>query len=448
MPGLPALLLLTCCLELLDGAPSATPQSPRSASVTAQGDKFPDSSEVTRSWSDSPSEKPASHYQSSSGVKGQSLPTQSSFHQTETPSFILDLQRLSEVNLSSENPNIQVTIEVGPDSQTEFELDLSDSRTDWTDTEWVSQHELFWPLFWEYNDLSEGEVITPETNPENAGDYSSQYEWEDNVLSGVGGNIESHAPTGNNWLPEDKYQYDYEEEDWSPWSPCSATCGSPSQKRTRSCGYSCTATESRICDLPLCPGEEPTENWTPGWVTTANTGTPAPNSDSCDRWLTCKSDFLSGYLHRVLTELPNCPCSYPSEAVYSSLTLRDDSLGRSFRWRDASGGRERLDIYNPGATFCLRSLLSRDSSSLGAQHCCYDQSMRLLTRGRGAGTPNLISADFSPELHYKADVLPWILCKGDWSRIHALRPPNNGRACQENPPEEEYLSQLQEAREY
>ncbi|CAH2328456.1 Hypothetical predicted protein [Pelobates cultripes] len=387
MPGISTLLLITCYLELLRGAPTALQQSPQGVGT---------SESVT---TESTLSKRPSNYQSTlPGFKGQFLPTQSSSG-AETSSFILDLQSLSEANLSSENPNIQVTIEVDPNSQTEFELDLSDSRTDWTDTNWASQHELFWPLFWEYNDVAEEGILVPATvDPENVGDYSSQYDWEDNVLSGVEGESDQH-PTGNNWISEDKYQY----------------------------------------------GETQTESW----VTMTDAGTPPSSSaDNCDRWLTCKSDFLTGYLHRVLTELPSCPCSYPSEAVYSSLTLRDEALGRSFRWRDASGGRERLDIYNPGATFCLRSLLSRDSSSLGAQHCCYDQSMRLLTRGRGAGTPNLISADFSPELHYKADVLPWILCKGDWSRIHSVRPPNTGRACPQNPSEEEYLAQLQEAREY
>lgn len=44
------------------------------------------------------------------------------------------------------------------------------------------------------------------------------------------------------------------EGDWSPWSLCSVTCGSGNQKRTRSCGYACTATESRTCDWPNCPG--------------------------------------------------------------------------------------------------------------------------------------------------------------------------------------------------
>lgn len=44
------------------------------------------------------------------------------------------------------------------------------------------------------------------------------------------------------------------EGDWSSWSACSVTCGNGNQKRTRSCGYACTATESRTCDMPNCPG--------------------------------------------------------------------------------------------------------------------------------------------------------------------------------------------------
>lgn len=48
---------------------------------------------------------------------------------------------------------------------------------------------------------------------------------------------------------------DYEEDEWSDWSPCSSTCGHGTQKRVRSCGYACTATESRTCELQRCPGE-------------------------------------------------------------------------------------------------------------------------------------------------------------------------------------------------
>lgn len=170
--------------------------------------------------------------------------------------------------------------------------------------------------------------------------------------------------------------------------------------------------------------------------------------DHCEKWLSCKSDFLAKYLSQMLQDLPSCPCTYPLDAAHTDVSLQDTRKGRRFRWRDASGPAERLDVYQPTARFCLRSLLSRDSGTLAAQHCCYDSGHQLLTRGKGAGTPDLISTQFSPELHFKLDTLPWILCKGDWSRYHSVRPPNNGQACADNPSEEEYLAQLQEAREY
>lgn len=170
--------------------------------------------------------------------------------------------------------------------------------------------------------------------------------------------------------------------------------------------------------------------------------------DSCEKWLNCKSEFLQRYLHQVLSELPSCPCSYPSEVAYTVVSIYDESHGRQFRWRDASSPKERLDIYKPSARSCIRSALSSDSSTLAAQHCCYDDRGRLITRGKGAGTPNLISTEFSPELHFKVDVLPWILCKGDWSRFHAVRPPNNGLSCPENPHEDVFMNELEEAREY
>lgn len=170
--------------------------------------------------------------------------------------------------------------------------------------------------------------------------------------------------------------------------------------------------------------------------------------DSCEKWLNCKSDFLQRYIHKMLSELPNCPCSYPSEVTYTVVSLYDETRGRQFRWRDASGIKERLDIYKPTARSCIRSALSGDLSTLAAQHCCYDHRGLLITRGKGAGTPNLISTEFSPELHFKVDVLPWILCRGDWSRFHAVRPPNNGLSCPENPHEDVFMNELEEAREY
>ncbi|KFU86875.1 Isthmin-2, partial [Chaetura pelagica] len=372
---------------------------------------------------------------------------------------------LANVDLSAQNPNIQVTIEVVADPQAEMEMDLlKETSNDWslTSPEWLSHKDLFWPLFWEYTDPAEEEEDEEEDDDDNLNvgdkedeeeeDYTAEYEEEESMLSGVGGDWDQRWPRQKNWIFKEKYDYDYEdEEEWSPWSPCSITCGSGNQKRTRSCGYACTATESRTCDLPRCPGAEgemvfPTEEVP---FKSDNT-TELFNSevDSCEKWLNCKSDFLTKYLSKVLTDLPSCPCSYPLEAVYSAVNLRDEQQGKSFRWRDASGPKERLDIYKPTARFCLRSMLSLDSTTLAAQHCCYDEHTHLITRGKGAGVPNLISTEFSPELHYKVDMLPWILCKGDWSRYHAVRPPNNGRQCADNPAEEEYLSQLQEAKEY
>lgn len=363
-------------------------------------------------------------------------------HEDPAP-FILDIRNFPELanaDMGSQNPNIQVTIEVVDDTQpqTEVEMDLAKEgqRNDWSvsSSEWASSHrKLFWPLFWEYPERLENGLREEERD--------LSYDLEEPVLSGVGGDW------GSNWSKEWRDNYEYEEE-WSDWAPCSVSCGHGTQKRTRSCGYACLATESRTCELQSCTVTMmPTTDTTP--LPTANsTESLDTNVDSCEKWLSCKNDFLQKYLHQVLTELPSCPCSYPSEAVYSAVNIQDAKLHKTYRWRDASGPKERLDIYKPSARFCIRSMLSYDSTTLAAQHCCYDEQMRLITRGKGAGAPNLISTEFSPELHYKVDVLPWILCKGDWSRFHSVRPPNNGLECPQNPNEEVFQIELQEAKEY
>ncbi|XP_036062114.1 isthmin-2 isoform X2 [Onychomys torridus] len=362
--------------------------------------------------------------------------------------LLLELQKLpglANTDLSAPNPNIQVTIEVVQDPQAEVEMDLPPEPSSvWPlhAPSWWPTRELFWPLFWGYQEGEEGDPGLKDTAPGEVGEeeekgYAVEYGDGENQEGSEEEEEEeepwSSGATDNwdyGWLgPQDFTEpdsYDYEpQEEWSSWSPCSGSCSSGSQQRTRPCGYACTATESRVCDLAPCP-----------------------DVDSCEKWLNCKSEFLARYLSQVLQDLPSCPCAYPLEAVYRAVSLRDEHQGRSFQWRDASGPRERLDIYQPTARFCLRSMLSGKSSTLAAQHCCYDAGSRLLTRGKGAGAPDLVSTDFSPELHFKVDRLPWILCKGDWSRYHTVRPPNNGRACADNPPEEEYLAQLQEAKEY
>ncbi|KAL0969846.1 hypothetical protein UPYG_G00233120 [Umbra pygmaea] len=380
--------------------------------------------------------------------------------------FILDIRNFPELanaDLGSHNPNIQVTIEVVEDPQTEMEMDLAKEggeggRKDWSlsSEEWLGNKKLFWPLFWDYPDQAETDSepsgkASLEEPEQPTDDYN--YDLEEAVLSGTGGiGARVGVGWGSRWSGnkrwDSKDNYEYEEEEWSDWSPCSVTCGHGNQKRFRSCGYACTATESRTCDLNRCPDDLLAVTDMMPLEVTNGTDPLATNVDSCEKWLSCKNDFLQKYLHQVVTELPSCPCTYPSEAVYSAVNIFDKTLRKTYRWRDASGPKERLDIYKPSARFCARSMLSVESTTLAAQHCCYDEHMKLITRGKGAGTPNLISTEFSPELHHKVDVLPWILCKGDWSRFHTVRPPNNGMQCLDNPKEEVYQVELEEAREY
>ncbi|KAM7027257.1 isthmin-1 [Passerculus sandwichensis] len=364
-------------------------------------------------------------------------------------SFLLDLPNfpdLSKADINGQNPNIQVTIEVvdSPDPEPDKELQKEGSRPSWPapSPDWRS----WWHRSSTLTRMSSGDQ-----------DYKYDSTTEDsNFLNPLGG-WESHAPSHRAFQSKEQPEYDYMdgEGEWSPWSPCSVTCGSGSQKRTRSCGYACTATESRTCDRPSCPGIEDTFR-TAATEVSLLAGSEDFNAtklfevdtDSCERWMSCKSEFLKKYMHKVVNDLPSCPCSYPREVAYSTAEIFDRLKRKNFRWKDASGPKEKLEIYKPTARYCIRSMLSLESTTLAAQHCCYDDNMQLITRGKGAGTPNLISIEFSAELHYKVDILPWIICKGDWSRYNEARPPNNGQKCTENPSDEDFYKQFQEAREY
>ncbi|XP_069464437.1 isthmin-1 isoform X2 [Ambystoma mexicanum] len=333
-------------------------------------------------------------------------------------SFLLDLPNfpdLSKADINGQNPNIQVTIEVVDSPDSEPERDLQEQRR----TSWPIPSPD-WRNWWQR---------PPTLTRLSGGDQDYKYDStteDSNFLNPLSG-WDRHAPSHRAFDSKEQPDYDYMDGDgdWSQWSICSVSCGSGTQKRTRSCGYACTATESRTCDMPNCP-----------------------DADSCERWMNCKSDFLKKYMHKVANDLPSCLCTYPTEVAYSTAEIQDRIKRKDFRWKDASGAKEKLDIYKPTARYCIRSMLSLESTTLAAQHCCYDDNMRLITRGKGAGTPNLISVEFSAELHYKVDILPWILCKGDWSRYNTARPPNNGHKCTENPSDEDYYKQFQEAREY
>lgn len=139
--------------------------------------------------------------------------------------------------------------------------------------------------------------------------------------------------------------------------------------------------------------------------------------DHREKWLNCKSDFLAKYLSQMLQDLPSCPCTYPLDATHTDVSLQDKQKGRGFQWRDASGPGERAAACAP----CCPGTAARrlPAPLLGLRHQCDPR--------QGRGTPHLISTQFSPELHFKLDTLPWILCKGDWSRYHSVRPPSMAR---------------------
>ncbi|XP_017372945.1 isthmin-1 [Cebus imitator] len=363
-------------------------------------------------------------------------------------SFLLDLPNfpdLSKADINGQNPNIQVTIEVvdGPDSEADKDQH-PENKPSW------SVPSPDWRAWWQRS-LSLARA--------NSGDQDYKYDStsdDGNFLNTPRG-WDHTAPGHRTFETKEQPEYDSTdgEGDWSLWSVCSVTCGNGNQKRTRSCGYACTATESRTCDHPNCPGIEDTFR-TAATEVSLLAGSEEFNAtrlfevdtDSCERWMTCKSEFLKKYMHKVMNDLPSCPCSYPTEVAYSAANVFDRIKRKDFRWKDASGPKEKLEIYKPTARYCIRSMLSLESTTLAAQHCCYGDNMQLITRGKGAGTPNLISTEFSAELHYKVDVLPWIICKGDWSRYNEARPPNNGHKCTESPSDEDYIKQFQEAREY
>ncbi|XP_023686836.2 isthmin-1-like [Paramormyrops kingsleyae] len=367
--------------------------------------------------------------------------------------FLLDLHNfpdLSKADINKQNPNIQVTIEVlnSPEGLEAEKKQHKESKSNVAFPGWRS--------WWTRSSSSTSASHFP-GSPRSETRNTEPFGGDSMSPPGGRGRYDTRGGQKRHSQGTAQEEFDYTDGEggWSAWSACSVSCGNGSQKRTRSCGYGCTATESRTCDMLSCPGIEDAFR-TAATEVSLLAGTDDFNAtelfsvatDSCERWMNCKSEFLRKYMLKVSSDLPSCPCSYPTEAAYGSTNVHDSATGRDFRWKDASGPKEKLPIYKPTARYCIRSSLTLQSTTLAAQHCCYDDDMALITRGKGAGSPNLISTEFSEDLHYKVDILPWVICKGDWSRYNQARPPNNRQRCGENPVEEDYRKQCEEARDF
>ncbi|XP_074660606.1 uncharacterized protein LOC141913030 [Tubulanus polymorphus] len=166
-----------------------------------------------------------------------------------------------------------------------------------------------------------------------------------------------------------------------------------------------------------------------------------PEIDNCGIWVKCQIEFLKSY-ESFVNALPRCPCYYPMGLKYFS-EVWDNVSERYIRWKDIDGKNERIDVYKPDAVNCIRSE-SPGSSVLSAQVCCYDTWMMLITRGRGAGTLNLVSPDISYTLHQKMDIQPWVVCKGNWSKYQLGRPTDKQNNCLPNPEDTEFKKQFKE----
>lgn len=136
----------------------------------------------------------------------------------------------------------------------------------------------------------------------------------------------------------------------------------------------------------------------------------------------------------LTVQLPDCPCKAPD---YNGLSLNDG-------WAKDKGN---LKKYHMGAYTSYRSYPAvKTKWGLSCQQCCYDSNGNLIKSGRGAGTPDKISACRGENDkgfmkvrlggligHYFKDVKPWKkYMRSDnsgWARYNQQWPPNPGKNC-------------------
>lgn len=87
-------------------------------------------------------------------------------------------------------------------------LPSSSSSSPSSTVDWLGGKKLFWPLFWTYTDADSGEDSNSRSGGEETGgeeeeDYSIDYGSEEHILSGVGGDWDTHWNEG--WDPVQSY---------------------------------------------------------------------------------------------------------------------------------------------------------------------------------------------------------------------------------------------------
>lgn len=130
--------------------------------------------------------------------------------------------------------------------------------------------------------------------------------------------------------------------------------------------------------------------------------------------------------------LPDCPCTAPDA----------EGMVAGDGWAVDKGD---IATYHPGATVCYRSYPYVETpAGKSGQQCCYDQEGKLITRGSGAGTPDMASTCSGEDEqgrmrlrwaglfgHYRKDVRPWKKA-GGWKTYNEGHPPNQGAGCAPN----------------
>lgn len=171
------------------------------------------------------------------------------------------------------------------------------------------------------------------------------------------------------------------------------------------------------------------------------------SNNPCMIWMACPVHHDPQF-KAWFNGLPSCPCHISPAALYNNNTVYDLQQKKRFNWKVIHAKSGKLNIFKPDAAYCIQQQLSMSASSPSAQQCCYDKNFQLITRGSGAGTPHLVAPEIDYSLHSEVDLKPFILCQGDWTRYQAVRSPNNGYNCTDNPNQGEFIEQVKRARDY